>query len=488
MKRVQNEWIFYFVLNCAVLLMLLFLADKNRKINIKPLEKDSQQSIYLAYFLVTDGFHSMDGISPSNFREPVISVLNAINIARLQPKQNQISKEELIREPELILEMTKLNLVYLIVIYGLVYLLSRKIGLPRLLSSTASFIPVFFFSIFTSYITSVNSELPSAILLLLFSIFIMNFLEKQRSKDLIISGLILGFLALTKAVFLYLFILLIPSLFIFDYFVSKKKLFLRPRLIILFLLSFSLPVGSWMLRNHIQLGTSSISDRGGEVLLIRALKNQMTNEEYRGGFYAYAPDVLQTEIFERFFRFKKEDLWDGGRLQRLNRGLKSDSVALSEERFEDVKSFLRVAQLEHRNLTNYYGSNSEIQNPDEGSKSKALNLIFAYPLNHLKASFLYGWRGIWFYRGRHLIPVAMTLAMYLSLFVLFVRSFWKRDLILFAITILPLLYFLFHAFLTHFIPRYSGLMIPELSIMMVYWVYIFSLRVGSLKSLSAKMK
>jgi hypothetical protein len=467
MLKINKVSIYFFFINTILLCGLIFLANKNLKINSKPLVSDSQQSTFLAYHLVTDGFHSMDGETPSNFREPVISFLNALNIARLQPEKNQIEKEQLISDPELILEMTKLNLVYLILIYGISYFLARKLQLPRVLASVAAFIPVLFFSVFTSFITSVNSDLPAAILLLLFSVCILNYLEGRKKKDLIISGLILGLLTLTKAVFLYLFILFLPAILIFDLFFVRDKILRSWLSLGVLLISFTIPVGSWMIRNYIQMGTTSISDRGGEILLIRAIKNQMSDKEYWGGFYAYAPEVLQTGFFERFLRYQKEDLLDGGSLQRLNRGLKCDSLALAEGRFEEVKSYLRIAQLEHRGLTNYYRTSLDIDNPDDVSKSKALNLIFTHPLNHLKACFLFGWRGIWFYKGRHLIPVLVTFLMYLSLFVLFVKSFWTKDKTLFLITILPILYFLFHAFLTHLIPRYSGILVPLLSVMCI---------------------
>lgn len=210
----NNKNIVYFIINLLVLIGLIFLADKNRKINSKELTKDSRQSIYLGYYLATEGTHSMDGTTPSNFREPIISVLNAINIWRLRPGKNEISKEDLVQDPNWVLEITKLNLLYLLLIYWLVYRLSRKLGLSHFLSTISSFIPIFFFSIFTSYLTSVNSELPSAILLLLFSLNILNFEKSKRIRYLVLSGLLLGLLALTKAVFLYLFILLVPFILI----------------------------------------------------------------------------------------------------------------------------------------------------------------------------------------------------------------------------------------------------------------------------------
>lgn len=469
MLTINYRWLLF---NLIVLVGLIFLANKNMVINSKPLVSDSQQSTFLAYHLLTDGFHSMDGVTPSNFREPVISFLNALNIARLLPEKNQIEKEQLINDPVLILEMTKLNLVYLILIYVLSYVLARKLQLPRFLASVAAFIPVFFFAVFTSYITSVNSDLPAAVFLLLFSIFILDYMEDRKWKYLIISGLILGFLTLTKAVFLYIFIVFIPSILIFDIFIANKKIFQSWIPLMILFISFAIPVGLWMLRNNIQMGTTSISDRGGEVLLIRAIKNQMSDEEYLGGYYAYAPEVLQTGFFERFLGYRQEDLLDGGGLQRLNRGLKGDSLALVEGRFNEVKSYYRIAQVEHRGLSNLYGTSLYTDSPDEGSKSKALNLIFTHPLNHLKASFLFGWRGIWFYKGRHLIPVVIAFVMYTSFFVLFVSSIWKKDLRVFVITILPILYFLFHAFLTHFIPRYSGILVPLLSVAFILSLFL----------------
>jgi len=465
----SKKSLFFLFLNGSILFGLLFLANKNMRVNTKELNKDSLESIYLAYFLATDGFHSMDGESPSYFREPVISAINAINILRLRPESNNIKPLDLVQDPALILEMTKLNLLYLFVIYVLIFGLARKLGISRILATCASIVPTTFFAIFTSYITSVNSELPSAIFLLILSIFLLVFLENRKKRFLIYAGITLGLLALTKAVFLYVFIVFIPILILYEYFISKNQHFLDFRLITLFVLAFSIPVASWMTRNYFQASSFSITERGGEVLLIRAVKNQMNPEEFWGGFYAYAPEALQKSYFEKFLGYEEKDLLYGGRLQRLNRGHIEDSLAIAEGRSEDIISYLRIAQFKFRNDSEIVVAGEASQDRDKSSKGVAFQMIINHPIDHFKTSFLFGWRGIWFYRGRQALPVLLTFSLYASLAFLFVLSIIKRNDSLFIITIVPVLYFLFHAFLTHFIPRYSGPLVPILSILL-FWI------------------
>jgi len=458
-------------LNLFILIGLTILANKNREINSKELTKDSLESIYLSFYLATEGFHSMDGKTPSYFREPVISALNAVNILRLQPEVNNIKPSDLGREPALILEMTKINLLYLLVIYVLIFALTRKLGISRFLATCASLIPITFFAIFTSYITSVNSELPSAILLLILTLFLLLYLENKQKRYLIYSGVTLGLLALTKAVFLYVFIVFIPTLILYDYFISKNRNFVKYWPIVLLVFAFTLPVASWMTRNYLQAGRFSITERGGEVLLIRAVKNQMNSDEFWGGFYAYAPEALQRSFFEKFFGYSEKDLSYGGSLQSLNRGHSEDSLAIAQGRGEDIVSYLRIAQYKFRNDSQIVIAGEASQDRDQSSKGVALQMIVNHPLDHLKTSILYGFRGLWFYGGKNALPVLLTFSLYASLAILFGMSIIKKNDKLFFITIIPVLYFLFHAFFTHFIPRYSGVLVPILSVYLFLIIY-----------------
>jgi hypothetical protein len=462
----------YILVNSIILFGLIFLADKNMKINTKELSKDSMESVYLAYFLATEGFHSMDGESPSYFREPAISALNAINILRLQPESNNLAPLVLCQDPALILEITKINLVYLVFIYLLTFALARKLDVSMFLATCASLVPIAFFAVFTSYITSVNSELPSAILLLLLGLLIVFYIERKLKRFLLLAGLTFGLLALTKAAFLYIFIVVVPVLFLYGYLRSNNSNLFNPRVIGFFLLAFTVPVASWMTRNYLQAGNFSLTERGGEVLLIRAIKNQMTPVEFRGGFYAYAPEALQKNYFEKILGYEEKDLAYGGKLQRLNRGHLEDSVALAEGRGEDLVSYLRIAQFKFRNDERLMLDGSSSQDRDVSSKGLALKMILNHPINHLKTSFLYGWRGIWFYKGRQVLPVLLTFCLYASLLFLFMLGIIKRNDTLFLITLVPVLYFLFHAFLTHFIPRYSGPLVPLLSVYLFFMINI----------------
>jgi hypothetical protein len=466
-----------FLIMAYILIMgaLLWVADKNRIQNIKPLERDSKEVVFSAYHLVNLGKHSIDGENLSHFREPLLAVINAINILAIQPNSYDLDKENYTNNPDWILKITRLNIFLLIVlIFSIIYLTS-VLEIPFIYSLIANILTIGYFAIYTLFITAVNSEIPSAILLTLFSAMLIKYIKFKEMKFSIMAGVFLGLLALTKAVFYYLFFVFFPLLILVVFFFEKKSLLLYKSQFFMFAISFCIVVLPWMIRNFYHFEDFSITERGGQVLYIRAVKNQMNREEYKGAFYAYAPVYFQKNIFGKYLGYRPSDLEYGGKLQRLNRSLPQDSIAIAEGRTEDVISFLRRAQIDYLAGFNPIERRGLIMDDQElkvNAKSMILNDLGA----HIKTSFVFAWRGIWFYRGRHLPLVLLTFFSFMSLPIIFVSSMSKDKLPYLVFSLLPVLYFLFHAGLSHFIPRYTATLLPIMTVCLIILMYKLIIR------------
>src|SRR5690606_711960 len=100
----------------------------------------------------------------------------------------------------------------------------------------------------------------------------------------------------------------------------------RPAALAVLAGAFSAIVLPWMMRNYVTLGQFQLAERGGVVLLVRAVKDGMTAEEAKGTLYVWSPRRFQPAI-GRLLGFSSSDLLRGGRLQRLNRTTQSDFYA-----------------------------------------------------------------------------------------------------------------------------------------------------------------
>lgn len=155
-----------------------------------------------------------------------------------------------------------------------------------------------------------------------------------------------------------------------------------------------------MFRNHIHFDDFSIAERGGQVLLIRAIKNQMTEIEYKGGYYAYAPQAFNKLFLGKILDFKENDLIYGGKLQRLNRGLEEDQNAIQNNELDKLISYYqRTHFIEIPKLFKEASRLNVL--PEELLKSKAFEMIKSDFTNHLKMTILFNWRGIWIYKGQY---------------------------------------------------------------------------------------
>jgi 4-amino-4-deoxy-L-arabinose transferase-like glycosyltransferase len=299
-------------------------------------------------------------------------------------------------------------------------------------------------------IDTLQTELEAATLLMLGITLLIVGLSRRKWYLLLLAGISLGLLALTKAIFLYVFVVLLPA-------VPLVMCTLRERTgrrqglaaVALLVLGFAVTTLPWMIRNQIQLGSFHISERGGMALYLRALLNGMTRDEYAGTFYVWSPRDWR-KLAGRVSGFGPEDLERGGRLQRLNRDQRS-SFAMAELAAERsgnpdaAITFYSKARAERVRLADSYtraGNPGAYRAADEEMQARALTMMVAHPFRHLALTVPLLWRG-----AALQVPV-LALALVYS-----VRSRQRALLltILFAVA-----YLMMYAFFTHFESRYGA--------------------------------
>ena len=117
--------------------------------------------------------------------------------------------------------------------------------------------------------------------------------RKPRIATGVLSGLALGLLVLTKAVFQYWLAGVALALAAGLWLDADRRRTLAPACAALVLAAWALTL-PWMARNAVEVGHFGISGRGGEVLALRAEYNRMTWPEIRGAFAYYLPASLST--------------------------------------------------------------------------------------------------------------------------------------------------------------------------------------------------
>jgi hypothetical protein len=257
----------------------------------------------------------------------------------------------------------------------------------------------------------------------------------------------------------------------------------------------SLVVLPWMYRNYINLGTFEIAGRGPIVLMTRAFKSQMTNDEFKGAFYAYAPASLK-KTMKSITGFSGKDRILGGRLQRFTRVFPEDEACRARNAEPCAVGYYIQASIRYNNiLKSYYHKypNEPLkatQLGDQAAKKYALNMIKQNVWGHLKSSLVFAWRGAWpcnkvdgrwYDSERHLLqsPWQEILPFFglILMFAMGIYALLKNNTSMVAMTWLGCLTYAFYALSTHFIPRYSEMMLP---IWVTCFVYCLSLVVKNI--------
>ena len=325
------------------------------------------------------------------------------------------------------------------------------------------------------------TEVHAAFLLTLVGL-VGAFAIKRRSLWLYaLLGISAGLVPLTKVIFLYLWVVLLPVIVFTEWKSSARRLALA---LGVFLASYAaLPV-AWMTRNALIGGEFEVIEkRGANALTIRAAYNQMTFREFIAGFFYYTPATGR-------------DMADWG-------FEKSDYARLDTKN----KNGFRVSS-----LSALRSRPSALQAQYDKTFSDARDRILADPLAHLRAGVLLAYGALFPEDGfgyRRLEedektlseswPVRMPRPQYLmslwtqtiynllaTLALLLVPVLgWLRDRDLSALmAFMPAIYcHAAYASISHFLPRYAFPEIPlRAAALCVLTYYLVSFIAGKVKA------
>lgn len=247
---------------------------------------------------------------------------------------------------------------------------------------------------------SVCTEAPAAALLMGASLLLAAGFGRRRLSLLAAAGFVYGLLALVKALFLYVAVG-VAALVVLAMVLDRRGFARAVAGAAAFLLLFAVVVTPWMYRNHVQFGEFTLAGRGGEVLYTRGIMDrEITNDEYLGGLYHWAPYPLNGAL-RRVLGFSNTDSSRGGRVQHLNEWwgadfAKEDQAAEEEGRPEDALTYFRMGSGETQRLLRVYaaeGAEAAAARADAELKQRGLALIKEHWVRHLAISPLFLWRG-----------------------------------------------------------------------------------------------
>jgi hypothetical protein len=437
------RWIALAAVASVVLLSAL------RSINGATVDRDSAQSLLMSVNLAHQGVISLDEhppYTPSNYREPVPIVLGAAAV-RLEDLALGVAPAADYFAPERVKLLKYQNLLWLALLCVSVFWCIHIGTRSYYASLTGALLIGVLFS--RGIVNDFATETAATAVLLLASALLTEGLLTGRVGRCLAAGALFGLLVLIKASAFYVFVGL-AALLIAVGVIWRARINVGAwtRNIGLMAAACLVVVVPWMLRNKIQLGALQIAQRAGVVLWVRALKDQMSPEEYAGTFYVWAPEKIQP-LMGRLLGFGPRDLARGGRLQHLNRSEKSDFAAADVAadlagRPQEAISYYRRARAERVKLENQleaaHTPNAGVV-ADELLQKQALKLIEAHPLRHLALTIPFLWRG-----AAIAFPVfvaAIGLGLYRR----------RYDIVLLTLPSFGLM--MLYALLTHFIPRYG---------------------------------
>ncbi|WP_254963952.1 MULTISPECIES: hypothetical protein [unclassified Cyanobium] len=487
------------------LLLLCLLAVSASQITGAVHQKDALANLRFAHNLSRHGVLSLNDSSPylpSNAREPLPNIVTGLHLRFVDLVTPDLTYRDLL-QGEGSRQVKLVNLLW--VALGLVataLIANRLLSNFLLVPLSISLVGLFFFSV-PMFVDTLYTELQTAVLMLWASWYLLMAASKGGRLNFILAGLFLGLLSLTKAIFFYVSILLFVLLFLRVVWKPLKGKFYRFRLFPLMMVAgFSLAVMPWMLRNKLQLGTFQLTQRGGRVMYVRAIKNNMNNSEIPGAVYFWGPSFYRHASALLGFGAFPKDFQAGGRYQRINREesdfKQSDLEAVQAGRPQNATSYMRQGGAEVNRIT-IEATAKGIDDPYRYAESKVgdigKRLILSDPWRHLSMTPLFMWRGIWSWPNEGvrilkstssyvILKDVLALVSYVSLLGLFLLGVIRRNAFFLSITVMPIGMILAYGFLSHNIPRYSSPAIPLMIISMAVLVDRISRHKSSLSDVN----
>ena len=457
--RKFSPWI---VLPCLVSILVWDF----HQINTEFLGGDASQNLRSALNFLHHGIYSEaplgDSVFPGYRREPAPNFLLSFYLAALAKFIPNFDYQGFPVDPTLVMMSKWINLGYAAALLCSVWALMRRLIDPSCAADILS-LPLFYFVndfFIASQLNNLNTELPAALFLVWVS---LSFILARQSSHwfwMLISGLCLGVLVLTKASGAYIGLIAIPILILC---LSRSQRFKNLlQIFALFSIGFLLVVMPWIVRNYSEFERPVVAQGAGDVLLIRSVFNTMNDQEYAHSFYAYAPKFIRDKALGPWMGLSQDDLECGEALDRFNRSLACDKKALDENRYDDVRSFYQIGK---RALPRSLNLTREQKQPE------ALRRILADPKGHITVLLPMAWRGLWSFGHQNSLAAILFNSMaYMALFAAPILAVVQRRFIWIYLSLVPVGYFLFYATFSHFLPRYSELLIPMAMICLILMI------------------
>jgi hypothetical protein len=321
------------------------------------------------------------------------------------------------------------------------YLVALRVTRSVLLASLCALVTGAVFSVSAS---AYHSEILAAILLLLHvdGLHRLASAEAPGRWPVLEAGLAGGLLVLTTASFiiwLYLMVAVLPLVFILA---GRGWRVPSPRRLGVVVLLMGLVTGTWMARNFVHGGSAIVSERGGAVMSVRAEYDAMSWREYRAAWWVFAPHSRIAYLLETI------DDPDAERLLRSNpNGYYRRSRHLFMPLYFPVYSVRHAGELEGLRAANHERSvvaaqlDPAVPLDDAALQSAALRAMLANWRMHLALTPVFLVRGV----GLQLPLMVLALA----------GIAWRRNLPMVWIVAPAIVSALFHAGITHYIPRYG---------------------------------
>lgn len=482
------------LLLCTVLTLL-----SARQIDGGSIKGDATQNLHIAHNLLHTGRFTLlshPDAPPTSFREPLPPAVLALYLKLMTPPGQTMGFESLhYGENTRFVKLSNLLWIFL----GLLGsgLLFRQLCAQRWMALPAMALTAIFFFHNKVVINSLYTELPAGTFLLWSSWALLRAMASPTRKRLLLAGALCGLLCLTKAVFLYaapLVMLLTAWLWL-----RGPQQTAPPRYAAglrfggLMLLGFALVVGPWLLRNQLLLNSLEVSSgRSGYVLFKRALLDQISDAEFKAGFYLFGPNVYQQAVAGTSLQLLPgEATRRDGRAARLNGAasefLLSDKSALYAGRPDHVVSFYNRSAAVYVQLVKIFKAGHHPQPEaaaDRLMQKVALRYMLAHPLDHLKTSVLLFWRGFWCISPISNIPFTpnreaakdiifvTNVASGLALLVVFGLGLRRTQHRLAVMAALPLAMMGVYTLLSQNLPRFTAPALPLMLLSLLWMLHL----------------
>ena len=438
----------------VVLLILWMLIQDFHAISTSSLGGDASQNVRSSINLAKYGIYSNQTISPDvtpGFRrEPLPNFLLAFYL-RLADfwSPGLLDQTGQPFADAFLVFIKQINLVWAAALFLGLWLTSQLVFAPLLAAHGLAVFQIVAVNRFfvLKAVNGMSTELIAGMVLVWLGVVLLMASRSRSWQWLLVSGVAFGLLALTKATGAYVALLLLPLIaFVITGF---SKRFWISFLAISF--GFLITVMPWLVRNQIHFSKPVIAQGGSDVLLIRSVFNQMNFRQFGDAFYAYAPRDLRRDFLGPWMGISDDDFSCEGRLSVYTRNLECDRQALEDKRYDDVQSFYQRGKRAIPRALALKG--------DE-KKDFAMQGFRRQPLQALVTALPIGWRGFWGFREKVWTYIALNAAAYSALLLAPLLAWIERRPSWLMVSVVPVSFFVFYSFLSHFLPRYSTPFIP----------------------------